>query len=75
MGMILSEDGWISPYWPMGAMAIFALVYFLVADYLNDLLAKLNFKAFRVGDDLHSLDEGLLNYWSAISKQDKRWIM
>lgn len=75
VGMILSQDGWISPYWPMGAMAIFALVYFLIADVMNDVLAKLNFKAFRIGENLNSLEEGLLNYWSAISKQDKKWIM
>ena len=66
--MIISKEGWISPYWPIGAMAIFSLVYFLIADYMNDILAKLGFKAFRIGDSLSQIEEGLLNYWTAISK-------
>ena len=59
----------------MGAMAIFALVYYLIADVMNDFFAKLNFEAFRIGENLNMLEEGLQNYWSAISKQDKKWIM
>ena len=50
--MVLQEDGWISPYWPLGAMAIFALVYYMIADYLNDIFARLGFKAFQIGENL-----------------------
>ena len=50
--MVLHDDGWISPYWPFGAMAIFALVYYMIADYLNDILARMDFKAFQIGDTL-----------------------
>ena len=70
--MLFSERGWISPYWPLGVCAIvFTLFYFFV-DSLNKFFSR-HFKSFKIGDELVSLEEGLDNYWCALSKQDKRW--
>ena len=74
LAMLVSKDGWVSPYWPIGAMAIFALVYYLIADKLNKIIAK-HWSQARIGDSLSFLDEGLLNYWSALSIRDKKWII
>ena len=73
LSLIISKDGWVSPYWPLGVMAIFALVYYLIAGRLNKILAN-HWKHLRIGDSLVNLDEGLLNYWTALSSQDKKWL-
>ena len=66
--LFLSAAGWASPYWPIGAMAIIVLFLYFSLDWINEkILVK------DIGDSLWELDEGLDNYWAALSKIDRKW--
>lgn len=66
--MIFSSTGWVAPYWPIGAMAVIFFVFYLSMDWIN---SKIRYKDF--GDSLWELEEGLGNYWAALSKVDRDW--
>ena len=70
--MIFRDDGWISPYWPFGFMALFAIFFYVFADKINKHLAKTS-KHFRIGKSLEVLEEGLDNYWVALNRRARQW--
>ena len=72
IAMIFSKEGWVSPYWPMGVMALFCFFVGVVIDQLNK---RLRFKSnwFGVGASLENMEEGLDNYWQSLSRVDKLW--
>ena len=69
LGLIFSAAGWVAPYWPLGVMAGICFLFYFSIDYINE---KLDLKD--IGSNLWELEEGLSNYWAALSKIDKRWI-
>jgi len=59
----------VAPYWPMGVMFIITVIYYNCIDWVND-----KFKFKDIGECLWELEEGLSNYWAALSTVDRRWI-
>jgi len=70
--MVLSEAGWLAPYWPIGGLAVTFTLFYAFADSINKFMSKY-FRWFRVGQSLELLEEGLDNYWCALSKSDRLW--
>ena len=70
--MIFTAHGWEGPYWPLGVTFIFTTLMYLFADTFNKRMKKYS-KSFRIGSDLKMMEEGLDNYWCALSKDDKKW--
>ena len=73
IGMIFSAEGWKWMYWPVGFMAIMAGFYYWAANWMQKNWLERASRHFRIGASLEILEEGLDNYWSALSKADRRW--
>ena len=73
IGMIFSAEGWKWMYWPVGFMAIMAGFYYWAANWMQKNWLERSSRHFRIGASLEILEEGLDNYWSALSKADRRW--
>lgn len=72
--MFFTAHGWDGPYWPLGVTLIFATLMYIFADSFNKCMKK-HSKSFRVGSGLKMMEEGLDNYWCALSKDDKKWTL
>jgi len=69
LDLIISNDGWLAPYWPIGLMAIVCLLSFFLIDWVYD---KMRYKVY--GNSLWKLECGFDNYWTALSTADRKWL-